>query len=396
MITTLFRRHRQASSCSLQALQQAVDFQAILSILWRQQHSTDWSANSSQTIVALHSLPKLHRSPHCCASGWTAAASTGTPHLLVHSRQYSTQQTSSLRSDLGSDIALGDVASRSGTHGSTPSGRAADRKSSLLDRSGRFYDTVVVVPYQPSSRSQVQQTASVSSSTSGSSDQQSGTGSSSGYQLLLRKHPIKTPAQHGLVLPTRSLALAIAAEWEWLPEGKPVPHLMPLMGLAATAIDQPRGRKAVIDSLLKYVHTDGACIRYEPGPLQRRQQRIFDPLLQWASEQLDWDLVTSDSIFGTTQSDQAVAAVEQYLKGLDAWHLAAAEQLISASKSVVIAAALLHNRVTIGQAVAAARVEEDFQLEDWGMVEAGHDLDIADMQTRMGAPTVFIKLLAMP
>eukprot|EP00879_Flechtneria_rotunda_P016838 GHRR01017624.1.p2 GENE.GHRR01017624.1~~GHRR01017624.1.p2 ORF type:complete len:121 (-),score=50.89 GHRR01017624.1:425-787(-) len=82
--------------------------------------------------------------------------------------------------------------------------------------------------------------------------------------------------------------------------------------------------------------------------------------------------------------------------GLDAWHLAAAEQLISASKSVVIAAALLHNRVTIGQAVAAARVEEDFQLEDWGMVEAGHDLDIADMQTRMGAPTVFIKLLAMP
>jgi ATP synthase F1 complex assembly factor 2 len=83
----------------------------------------------------------------------------------------------------------------------------------------------------------------------------------SGYQLLLRNYPVKTPAQHSLVLPTRSLALAVAAEWEWLPSGKPVAHVMPLMGLAATAIDQPKPREKVIDHLLKYVHTDAALVR---------------------------------------------------------------------------------------------------------------------------------------
>jgi hypothetical protein len=86
----------------------------------------------------------------------------------------------------------------------------------------------------------------------------------------------------------------------------------------------------------------------------------------------------------------------QTTAGLNRWHLAAAEQLITSSKSVVIAAALLYGRINVAQAVAAARIEEEFQLEDWGMVEAGHDLDIADARSRIGAPAVFARLLALP
>lgn len=80
--------------------------------------------------------------------------------------------------------------------------------------------------------------------------------------------------------------------------------------------------------------------------------------------------------------------------GLDPWHLAAIEQLVTTSKSLVIAAAVLHGRLSVADAVKAARLEEDFQLEDWGMVEAGHDLDIADTHTRIGAPAVLTKLLS--
>lgn len=69
---------------------------------------------------------------------------------------------------------------------------------------------------------------------------------------------------------------------------------------------------------------------------------------------------------------------------------------MTSSKSLVIAVALLHGRLSVAEAVKAARLEEDFQLEDWGMVEAGHDLDIADTQTRIGAPAVFVNLLGMP
>jgi chaperone required for assembly of F1-ATPase len=36
-----------------------------------------------------------------------------------------------------------------------------------------------------------------------------------GYQIMLDKRVLKTPAKRPLTLPTRALALAIAAEWEW-------------------------------------------------------------------------------------------------------------------------------------------------------------------------------------
>lgn len=55
--------------------------------------------------------------------------------------------------------------------------------------------------------------------------------------------------------------------------------------------------------------------RYEPGPLERRQQRVFDPLLRWAKQELGWQLHTSSSICGTSQPDATVAAVKQYLEG---------------------------------------------------------------------------------
>lgn len=205
---------------------------------------------------------------------------------------------SSLRADLGSGSALGSM----GVHQAESD--TAKRRKSLLTKSGRFYETVNVAPYTSPDGSQQQQ-----------QHQEQAGGSSSGYQLLLRKYPIKTPAKNVLVLPTYSLALAVAAEWEWLPTGKPVPHLMPLTSLAATAIDQPKERSRVIEHLLKYVHTDGACIRYEPGPLEQRQQKVFDPLLQWAQQRLGWQLVTSHSIFGSTQPDTTVAAVQSWLQG---------------------------------------------------------------------------------
>ncbi len=81
--------------------------------------------------------------------------------------------------------------------------------------------------------------------------------------------------------------------------------------------------------------------------------------------------------------------------GLDSWHLAAVEQLTSASKSLVVAAAVVAGRLSVEEGIAMARLEEEYQLEDWGMVEAGHDLDIADMGARVAAPALLLRLLRM-
>ncbi len=81
--------------------------------------------------------------------------------------------------------------------------------------------------------------------------------------------------------------------------------------------------------------------------------------------------------------------------GMDVWHLAATEQLTATCKSLVLAAALVRGAIGPGEALAAARLEEDFQAEEWGRVEAGHDLDEADIRSRLFGPSVFLRLLQL-
>ncbi|GLC41176.1 hypothetical protein PLESTB_001530000 [Pleodorina starrii] len=216
-----------------------------------------------------------------------------------------------------------------------------------------------------------------------------------GYQLMLDSKPVKTPGKRLTVLPTLPLALAVAAEWEWQDKGKPQLHTMPMMSLVAHALDQPRPLDKVIAHILNYVHTDAACCLYEEGALAQRQRRVFVPILEALHGDLGWRFVLSDSIAGSPQTDALVEGVRSWLAGLDPWHLAAAEQLTTTCKSVVLAAALLRGHIGPAAALAAARLEEDFQAEEWGRVEAGHDLDEADLRSRVFGPSLFVRLLQL-
>lgn len=44
-------------------------------------------------------------------------------------------------------------------------------------------------------------------------------------------------------------------------------------------------------------------------------------------------------------------------------------------------------------AIKIARLEDDVQLEEWGYVEGGHDIDEADTKIRVLAASVFLRLL---
>ena len=48
--------------------------------------------------------------------------------------------------------------------------------------------------------------------------------------------------------------------------------------------------------------------------------------------------------------------------------------------------------VCTNAAVHLSRLEEEVQIEEWGMVEGGHDLDRADQNVRVAAPAVFMRL----
>mmetsp|Transcript_62119 Transcript_62119/g.196469 ORF Transcript_62119/g.196469 Transcript_62119/m.196469 type:complete len:424 (+) Transcript_62119:1047-2318(+) len=216
-----------------------------------------------------------------------------------------------------------------------------------------------------------------------------------GWHVTLDKRILKTPLRKPLVIPTYSLALGVAAEWEWQDSKDLRAFMMPLMTLCVTSIDQvPTTRGAVTDTLLRYFHTDAIFCRDEAGtPLAVRQAELWDPLAQWVSERLDSPVSVSDSIFGVEQPAATVEALRHYLNGLDDWRLAGVDSLAAAGRSVCISLATAEGRLGVQQAIQAARLEEDFQIDGWGLVEGGHDIDQADINVRMSAPSVYLRLL---
>lgn len=72
------------------------------------------------------------------------------------------------------------------------------------------------------------------------------------------------------------------------------------------------------------------------------------------------------------------------------------EALSAACKSVLLGIALAEGRITPQDAVIALRLEEDMQMQHWGLVEGGHDIDIADTNVRVASPVLFLRLLQLP
>ncbi|KAG0571156.1 hypothetical protein M758_6G206300 [Ceratodon purpureus] len=216
----------------------------------------------------------------------------------------------------------------------------------------------------------------------------------SGYIVLLDDRELKTPARKPLKVPNAALALAIAAEWEWQQSGIR-PYTMPMMKLAATSIDQiPRDRERVIYTLLKYFHTDSLCLRAEDtDPVAEKQAAVWDPLVDWVEGEIGERPMVTSSIFGTSQPPHVLEAMEKALMASSDWQLAAIDWLAGTARSLIVALAIARGRLGIDEAMDVIRLEENHQVEEWGYVEGGHDIDEADMRVKIAACSVFLRLL---
>lgn len=218
------------------------------------------------------------------------------------------------------------------------------------------------------------------------------------WGVALDGRTLKTPSRLPLAVPSRALATAVAAEWEWQ-SGKSVrPFTMPLMALVATALDQmskPEVRDFHVRKLLEFFPTDVALVRAEPGALADRQAATHAAVLRWARGELGDAIAPSDSIFGAEQPESVVRNAEKRLRAMDAFELTATFNAAASAKSLLIGMALIRGAVDVEQAMKAARVEEDFQIDEWGLVEGGHDIDAADIKVRLTAPRVMMNLLKL-
>jgi chaperone required for assembly of F1-ATPase len=192
-------------------------------------------------------------------------------------------------------------------------------------------------------------------------------GAARAFRVLLDGKPVRTPAKRELALPARPLAEAVAAEWE--AQGEHIdPGTMPLTRLVNTVLDGVAGREAEVRAdIAKYAASDLLCYRAEgPPELVRRQMEAWDPVLAWARAALGANLVIARGIVPVAQPQAAMGAIGSALVRLDAFGLAAHHVMTTLTGSTLLALAHAGGRLTAEEAWAAAHIDEDWQIGQWG------------------------------
>jgi chaperone required for assembly of F1-ATPase len=190
-----------------------------------------------------------------------------------------------------------------------------------------------------------------------------------GLAITLDGKPVRTPSGRSLVAPTREIADAIATEWDSQQEFID-PLTMPLTRFANSVVDAVVDRlEAVTDDIAKYLGTDLLFYRAgHPEALVAREAALWDPVVFWARDALGAHFILAEGIVHVRQPDSAIAAARAVLP-TDPWSIAALHVVTTLTGSALLALALLRGVLDSDQAWAAAHVDEDWNIEKWGVDE---------------------------
>jgi chaperone required for assembly of F1-ATPase len=196
----------------------------------------------------------------------------------------------------------------------------------------------------------------------------------SGYAVQLDDKPARTPAGRALAAPVPELARALAQEWE--AQGEHIePAKMPRTRLANTIIDGiATARGQVAAEIRKYLGSDLVFYCAEaPAPLRARQAQHWDPIVAWARQALGADFQIATGVVHVAQPaaalNAAAAAIPDDPGPDDDWRLGALHVATTLTGSALIALALMRGVITAEAAWAAAHVDEDWNMAQWGRDE---------------------------
>ena len=131
-----------------------------------------------------------------------------------------------------------------------------------------------------------------------------------GYGIALDGTTLKTPSS--AVLSNNSLRLIEAITLEWKSQNEEIDfNNMPLFRLLASSIDRVAPNRGEVNTLtLKFGTTDLLCYRAkEPEELKNRQDKAWQPLIEWAEETLGVRFYISDSLTPIKQPSETLNAM---------------------------------------------------------------------------------------
>ncbi len=189
-----------------------------------------------------------------------------------------------------------------------------------------------------------------------------------GHAIRLDGRLARSPGGRELILPTSALARLVADEWA--AQAETIAYdAMPATRLTHTALDGVAGARAeTARSVTRYAASD--LILYfadAPASLVARQQAAWGPLIAWAEQAFDLRFVRAAGIVHQTQPTETLARIEALAAEASDVDLAGLAFGAALFGSSILALALRARRLGGAGAFAAARLDEAFQEERWGV-----------------------------
>lgn len=188
-----------------------------------------------------------------------------------------------------------------------------------------------------------------------------------GWGLALDGRPVRTPQRAPLVVASRALADAIAAEWG--AQGETIdPGSMPMTGIANAAIDLATPDPAAFaEPIAAYATSDLLCYRDDrDAVLQAEQAAAWNPLLTWAEARHDIEFALAQGVLPVDQPPATVAALHAALLAQDPFRLAALTPIVTIGGSLVAALALADKAFSADALWQAVSLDELYQERRWG------------------------------
>ncbi|MEK7660693.1 MAG: ATP12 family protein [Pseudomonadota bacterium] len=195
-----------------------------------------------------------------------------------------------------------------------------------------------------------------------------------GFGVFLDDRKLVTPAKKPLIVANLALAQLIGDEWEAQSETINT-ATMPITRLVNVAIDRtPNARAEMAQEIKKFASTDLLCYRTSaPQKLAQKQDEIWNPILEWAKQDLDLGMAMAIDSLDLVQSDETLNKVEVMASELDDLMLTLLAFLVPLCGSAILGFALLRGQLSANQVFEAIRIEENHNAEIWG-----HDYEDLD------------------
>lgn len=195
-----------------------------------------------------------------------------------------------------------------------------------------------------------------------------------GYAVHLDGKPIRTPSKSILIASHENMAALSKAEWD--AQGDKIDHTtMPVTQLLNTKQDRISGQRGALeDEVLKYINTDLLCYRADaPEELVARQDKIWQPHLDWFSKQYGPEFETTHGL-GVLKQDQNIHdAIDREIRALDDDRFTLVQMITPACGSIILALAFIKGAASADDLLACAYLEEDYKFDFYNEAVHGGD-----------------------